>query len=208
MDRTKLPLIAPLYEARYISAKDVLSLLGNGNVPGVNLQDPRIQEIRSCVLGVQGRTELNLALKTGYLRDGGSAMHEFRESLLTAWRWWCTAAGHPHIVMAPDGIGLHQVTCDLISAGKTWLVTDVPHYARILGEVTTVYRSDCRFSVDHRVLQVSGLEADDAISIARNLVEYTTTGSFKQRESSKMPEPDPAGVLMRPLMPMDRSDGG
>lgn len=208
MKRSDLPLIAPQYEPRYISAKDVLDLLGHGEVPGVNYDDPRIKEIRSCVLGVTGKTELQLALKAGYMHDRGSSMQEARDSVLTAWRWWCTAAGHPHIVMSSDGKGLHQVTCDLVSAGKTWLITDVPHYQRILGEVVTVYRADCRFSVDDRVLRVTGLESDDAISIARNLVEYTTTGTFKQRQGDTLPTPDPFGALARPLVPMERSDGG
>lgn len=206
MDRTNLPLIAPQYEPRYISAKDVLALLSHGKVAGVNYEDPRIQEIRSCTLGVAGETDLRAALKAGYMHDRGIAMHDARDSILTAWRWWCTAAGHPHIVLASDGIGLYQVTCDLVSTGRTWLITDVPHYQRILGEVTTVYRADCRFSVDDRVFKVTGVEMDDAISIARNLVEYTTTGSFKQRQGDQLPAPDPLGQLVRPLVPMERSD--
>lgn len=208
MDHTKLPLIAPQYELRYISAKDVLALLGHGRVPGVNCEDPHIQEIRSCVLGNMGRIGLTEALNTGYVHDRGVAMHDAREPLLTACRWWCTAAGHPHIVLAPDATGLYQVSCNLISASKTWLITDVPQCERILGEVTLVYRADCRFAVNDQVMQVSGVEMDDAISIARNLVEYTTTGSFEQRQVAALPEPDPFGQLARPLLPMERSDGG
>lgn len=205
MDRTNLPLIAPQYEPRYISAKDVLALLGHGKVAGVNYDDPRIQEIRSCALGVTGKTDLQAALGAGYMLDRGSAMHDVRESVLTAWRWWCTAAGHPHILLGSDGIGLNQVTCDLISTGRTWLITDVPHYERILGEVTTVHRAECRFAVNDRVFQVTGIEMDDAISIARNLVEYTTTGTFKKRRGDQPPAPDPLGQLVRPLVPMERS---
>lgn len=107
MDRTNLPLIAPQYEPRYISAKDVLDLLGHGHVSGVNYDDSRIQEIRACVLGVQGKTELSAALRAGYLHDRGSAILSFREALLAAWSWWCTAAGHPHIVLSPDQNDLH-----------------------------------------------------------------------------------------------------
>lgn len=206
MDRTNVPLIAPQYEPHYISAKDVLNLLGHGKVRGVNYDDPRIQEIRACTLGVQGQTELTAVLRVGYLHDRSSTMQDFRSDLLTAWRWWCTAAGHPYIVLSSDPIGLHQVTCDLISTGRTWSVTDVPNYKQILGEVTTVYRSDCKFSVNDQTLQISGVEMDDAISIARNLVEYTTTGSFNQRASTSLPPPDPFGALAHPLLPMERSD--
>lgn len=206
MERTSLPLIAPQYEPRYISAKDVLALLGSGRVPGVNYNDPRIQEIRACTLGVQGRSELTAALRAGYLHDRGSAMQDFRSALVTAWRWWCTAAGHPHIVLSPDSIGLHQVSCDLVSTGRSWSVTDVPNYERILGDETTVYRTDCRFSINDQSFQISGIEIDDAVGIARNLVDYTTTGSFKQRRPDPLPHPDPFGSLARPLLPMERSD--
>lgn len=207
MDRGSLPLIAPQYEPRYISAKDVLALLGHGKVAGVNYDDPRIREIRSCTLGVMGKTDLQTALKAGYMHDRGSSMHDARDSVLTAWKWWCTAAGHPYIVLSSDGLGLYQVICNLISASKTWLITDVPHYQRILGEITTVHRKDCHFSVDDRVLKVTGVEMDDAISIARNLVDYTTTGSFKQRQADLLLAPDPLGQLVKPLLPMERSDG-
>lgn len=84
MDSSNLPLIAPQYEPPRISAKDVLALLGHGRVPGVNYDDPRIQEIRSCVLGNMGRIGLTEALNTGYVHDRGAAMHEAREPLLTA----------------------------------------------------------------------------------------------------------------------------
>ena len=208
MDRSKLPLIAPQYESRYISAKDVLALLGHGEVQGVNYEDPRIQEIRSIVLGNLGRVALTSALNAGYVHDQGSGLHDAREPLLRAWKWWCTAAGHPYIQLAPDDTGYHTVRCDLTSAGKHWSPTDVPHFERILGEVTTVYMPERRFRVDDRVFEITALEMDDAISIARNLVEYTTTGTFKQRVVDPQPEPDPFGALARPLLPMERSDGG
>ena len=208
MDRSELPLIAPAYEARYISAKDVLDLLGHGHVAGVNYDDPRIKEIRSIVLGVIGKVSLTEALKAGYVVDRPGELHDNRDSLLNAWRWWCIAAGHPNISVALDRTGYYTVRCDLSSAGKHWSPTDVPHYERILGEVTTVYRSDCRFRVSDEVFEVTSLEMDDALSIARNLVEYTTTGTFKQRQADPMPAPDPFGQLARPLLPMERSDGG
>lgn len=85
-------------------------------------------------------------------------------------------------------------------------MTDVRQYDQIIGEVTTVFRSDRKFSLDHRVFRVSGIEMDDAISMARNQVEYTTTGSFEQRKMSSLPYPNPFGALARPLLPMERSD--
>jgi hypothetical protein len=206
MERSSLPLIAPQYEARYISAGDVLALLGYGEVPGVNYQDSRVQEIRSCVLGNLGRVGLTTALNAGYVHDRGSALQDGREPLLTAWRWWCTAAGHPHIVLSSDGKDLHQVRCDLVSAGKRWNPTDVPHFERILGEVTTVWMPESRFRVDDRVFEITGVEMDDAITIARNLVEYTTTGQFKQRPTERVRDSDPMFVHMRPMGPIERSD--
>lgn len=207
MERSNLPKVEPQFDARYISAKDVLALLGHGEVTGVNYDDPRIQEIRSCVLGNLGRIGMTTALNAGYLHDQGSSLHDARAPLLTAWRWWCTAAGHPHIVLSPDYAGLHQVRCDLISAGKRWLPTDVPKYEQILGEVVTVEIRDSHFSVDDRVFQITGIEMDDAISIARNLVEYTTTGKFKARTFEPV-VPDSMRVPMKPMVPMERSDGG
>ena len=208
MDRSNLPRVAPQYDTRYISAKEVLALVGHGNVPGVNYEDPRIQEIRSCVLGPLGRVSMTEALQAGFVIDGGTALQDSRKSLLTAWRWWCTAAGHPHIELSPDNAGLYQVRCDLISAGKRWIPTDVPHFERILGEVTIVRLPDSRFSVDDRVFLIAGIEMDDAITIARNLVEYTTTGQFKQRAAEQLPASEPMHVHMKPMGPIERSDGG
>lgn len=208
VDRSNLPLIAPQYEARYISAKDVLAILGNGHVSGVNYEDPRIQEIRSCVLGTVGRVSLTEALKAGFVIDRPMELHDARDALTTAWRWWCTAAGHPMIVVSPDSSGYYTVRCDLTSAGKHWNPTDAPQFGRILGEVTTVFHAVRRFRVDDRVFEITAIEMDDALTVARNLVEYTTTGSFKQRESAPLPEPDPFGQFARPMLPMERSDGG
>lgn len=208
MDRSNLPLIAPQYEARYISANDVLNLLGHGEVPGVNYEDPRIQEIRSCSFSVSGQLHFNEALKAGYVIDRPMVEQRARESLVIAWRWWCTAAGQPFIVVSPDASGYFTVRCDLTSAGKHWNPTDAPQFERILGEVATVYRSDTRFRVDDRLFEITSVEMDDAITIARNLVEYTTRGSFKERESAPLLPPDPFGQLAKPLLPMERSDGG
>lgn len=49
---------------------------------------------------------------------------------------------------------------------------------------------------------------DDAISIARNLVEYTIKGTFRQRQSETLPALDPYGALAKSMVPMERSDGG
>jgi hypothetical protein len=83
-------------------------------------------------------------------------------------------------VLSSDGKGLYQVRCELTSAGKRWNPTDVPHFERILGEGTTVFMPESRFRVDDQLFEITGVEMDDAITIARNMVEYTTTGQFKQ----------------------------
>jgi hypothetical protein len=93
-----------------------------------------------------------------------------------------------------------------VSAGKRWNPTDVPHFERILGEVTTVWMPEPRFRVDDQVFEITGVEMDDAVTIARNLVEYITTGHFKQRMSEPVPDSDPMFVHMRPMGPMERID--
>jgi hypothetical protein len=84
----------------------------------------------------------------------------------------------------------------------------VPHFERILGEVTTVWIQESRFAVDDRVFEITWIEMDDAITIARNLVEYTTTGQFRQRVSEPVGDLDPMIVHMEPTGPIERSDGG
>lgn len=207
MDRSSLPLIAPQYEPHYISAKDVLNLLGYGKVSGVNYQDPRIQEIRSCLLSNLARVNLTEALKAGYLFDSGPGiLHDSHQHLLTVWKWWCTAAGHPHIVLSRDSTDQYQITCNLISSGRKWHMRDIAIIGGLVSDVGTVYVEGGGFSISERVLELGGLEMDDALVVVRSLVDFTTSGKFKQRQPESLPEPDPMGILLVPHLPIERSD--
>lgn len=64
---------------------------------------------------------------------------------------------------------------------------------------------DSRFSIDDRVFTIAGIEMDDAITIARNLVEYTTIDQFKKRAYESPPASEVAHVYMKPLGPIERT---
>jgi hypothetical protein len=100
-----------------------------------------------------------------------------------------------------------NIRCDLISAGKRWDAADTKAFPIILGELAEIGIPDGVFSVDDRVLTITGVDHDSAIQIAQRLVDYTTTGAFRDKRTDWLMPPDPLGELMKPLVPIERSDG-
>jgi hypothetical protein len=184
----------------------VLRLSRGEDVPGVSTADPRIESIRHCRLTNVARMALSEALRSGYL----SVQHTLYDSdvahnLTTLWGWWCAAAGHPEIVISTTrGSDAVRVRCDLSPTGRDWGFDAFRTMARLLGEQQPIDRAGWLFTQDE--LQVDGLEMEEAITIARGLVDLTTAGRFRPQE---VPTP-PAPPVRAPRFPqqtrMERTD--
>jgi len=201
-----VPTAEPRWDARRITAAEVLQLSRWEEVPGINPDDPRVQGIRRCTLDNIARLALAEALRTGYLYVNRRNYHvDDDQHLATLWGWWCAAAGHPQIVIergeARDAV---RIRCDVSSTGKTW---DFAAFAQVARLISPLHASDpggWLFTDD--VLEVDGLDMEDAISVARELVDLASAGHFI-RESF-----DPNAIPRKPVaqaphrQPIERGD--
>ncbi len=177
-----LPTAEPRWHPRRISAAEVLRLARGESVPGVNPQDPRVQSIRGCRLTNIARMALSEALRHGYLYVQLTLYEpQVAHNLTTLWGWWCAAAGHPEIVMSTtrgsDGV---RVRCDLSPTGRDWRFDAFRTMARLLGDQHPIDRAGWLFTPDE--LQVDGLEMEEAITVARRLVDFATAGRFRPQD--------------------------
>jgi len=177
--RKDLPHIEPTELRRRISAKEVLALSRGGRVPGVAEADPRVRAIRGLRLDNPARMDLAEALRAGYLfvnvRVPEAAIAAHLEQL---WGWWCAAAGHPEIVLGTDRVSdAARIRCDLSSSEGRWDFAAWRTIGRMLSQLAAVDRADWLFTPEE--LRLDGLEMEEAIAIARGLVDVTTAGRFR-----------------------------
>jgi hypothetical protein len=174
-----LPTAEPRWHTRRITAAEVLRLARGEPVPGVNTHDPRVQSIRGCRLTNIARMALSEALRCGYLYVQLTLYEpQVAHNLRSLWGWWCGAAGHPEVVLSrtrgSDGV---RIRCDLSPTGRAWGFDAFPVVARLLGEQQPIDRAGWLFTPDE--LQVEGLEMEEAITVARGLVDVATLGRFR-----------------------------
>lgn len=201
-----LPLIEPQWVKRRITAAEVIKINRGEIVPGLNHNDPRVQNIQHCILNNPGRLAFGEALRQGYLFLNRPIYPDGIDTKLNSlWDWWCTAAEHPRIVMSTlalsDGV---RIRCDISTTRKYWALQDFGSMARLFDGVMTLDDQGWLFTRDE--LEVDGLEMEDAVGIARGLVDITTAGRFRPQE---VPTPTPPPVHSIPLRhqtPTERSD--
>lgn len=86
-----------------------------------------------------------------------------------------------------------RVRCDLSPTGQTWDLAAFVAVARLLAPHQGHPGAGWLFTAD--VLEVDGLDMEDAISVARGLVDIATAGRFLR-------EPfDPDAIPVRPVRP-------
>ena len=202
-----LPAVEPRWNPRRITAAEVLQLSRWEDVPGINPDDPRVQGIRRCTLDNIARLALSDALRRGYLYLNHRSYHaDDDQHLATLWGWWCAAAGHPEIVMERGESGdAVRVRCDLSTTGRTWDFGAFAQVARLIGPLHAGHGGGgWMFTTD--VLEVDGLQMEDAISIVRELVDIATAGRFLRERFDRDAIPGRPVIQPAPRLPIERSD--
>lgn len=171
-----LPKVEPRWCTRPITAQEVVQVATrfSRDVPGLDPHDPRVEAIQRSAVGNLGRLAFNEARRRGWLfvnrgmyRDGEDAR------LINLWGWWCAAARHPEIVMLQvSGEEGARFRCDLSSTGRSWDLHAIPSIGGMLHDVYPVSGSGWIFTPD--LLEVDGLCSEDAITLARSFVGFTT----------------------------------
>ena len=203
---TDLPTINPRWAARRITAAEVVRLSHWEEVPGIDLDDPRVQSIRRCSLDNLGRLALAEARRTGYLyvRHDPHAL-ERNHSVTKLWDWWCAAAGHPQIVMALGRTSdAARIRCDLSTTGKTWNFATFAQVARLISPLHASCLGGWLFTND--VLEIDGLEMEDAICVVRELVDIASAGRFLREQFDPNALPSRPGIQASPRQPIERGD--
>jgi hypothetical protein len=201
-----LPTAEPRWHTRRITAAEVLRISRGEPVPGVNTQDPRVQSIRRCRLTNVARMALSEALRCGYLYVQLTLYEpQVAHNLRTLWGWWCAAAGHPEIVLSRTrGSDGARIRCDLSPTGRDWGFEAFPVMARLLGEQHPVDRASWLFTQDE--LQVDGLEMEEAITVARGLVDVATMGRFRPETFAPAGESSVSGTRFPQHTRIERTD--
>jgi hypothetical protein len=146
------------------------------------------------------------ALRAGYLYVNLELYHDgAAQRLETLWGWWYAAAGHPEIVLrTARGTDAVRVHCDLSPTGREWGFDAFRTIAPLLGDQHAVDRASWLFTPDE--LQLDGLEMEEAITVARGLVDVATAGRFRP-QSVPQPEDPPVRSPRFPQQTcMERSD--
>jgi hypothetical protein len=122
------------------------------------------------------------ALRAGYLYVNLELYHDgAAQRLETLWGWWYAAAGHPEIVLrTARGTDAVRVHCDLSPTGREWGFDAFRTIAPLLGDQHAVDRASWLFTPDE--LQLDGLEMEEAITVARGLVDFATAGRFRPQD--------------------------
>lgn len=201
--RADLPTVEPQWDARPITAAEIVAIAHGREVRGVNPDDTRIREMRRGLLGNGARTAFDEARRTGYLLVNRHLLYQdgAEEKLRLVWTWWCVAAGHPDITLTATSTDA-EVRCDIATTERAWQTDMFGHIVRMLSPI--VLPDHGTWTVTRTLMEVTGMQMGDAIFLARDLVDIATAGRFRPQmdtgrphiESLRAPQADP----------MERSD--
>ncbi len=173
----EVPNVEPRWCARPMTVHEVVQVANGSSrdVPGLDQLDPRVQAIQRCsAIGPLGRSVFNDARRQGWLFVKRDLYHQDEdERLINLWGWWCAAARHPEVVLRHISREAEaRLRCDLSATGRSWELHALLSIARMLRDVYPAPGSSWIITPD--LLEIDGLCSDDAISLARRLVGFTT----------------------------------
>jgi hypothetical protein len=97
-----------------------------------------------------------------------------------------------------------RIRCDLSTTGRTWDFAAFGQAARLIHHLHAVEPGGWLFSND--VLEVDGLQMDDAIGVARDLVDIASAGRFLRDGHDASTIPSNPTLPVSPQVTMERSD--
>jgi hypothetical protein len=201
------PLVSPQWTPRRLSAAEVVRLVQGDDVPGVPPHHPCIVTLRRGLPTNYSRVAFIEARRDGYLFMGDKIDRSNGEAiqLRDVWRWWCSAAGHPYIVLGVAGdTGQARIRCDISTTGNDWSFGAFAAIGKLVEPLAPYPEGSWLFTSDE--LQLDGIDMDDAVHITRALVDLATAGRFRPGVHDRGPEPDPRQVQFpRPMGPTERT---
>lgn len=160
------------WSPRELTARDVVRLVDGEDAPGLDPVDPDVEVARAGLASqvarkafAAARAEGFLQLELGYgLYADGAALAQLRE----VWALWCALEARPPMVLTMPGDGTGSLQCDLATVGRHWTVAGFG----MIGRLLEMKRSQdaARWTFTTTALTVEGLEAGDAVALARSVV--------------------------------------
>lgn len=175
----QLPQVTPPFVTRPISADEIIDIVYSKPVAGLNETDPVVQRLYRCHISNISRTAFTEARQKGYLWavDGGHGLDAGKDlqHLVDVWCYWCAAAKHPEIVLRKQHeTGALQLRCDLSTTFTTWPLSVFRPIAQLLGDVHLDSMCEESWIFTNETLEIDGLNASDALTVARGLVTLIT----------------------------------
>lgn len=176
---SEIPPREPQWNARPLLASEILKLTFNEDVPGVNLDDPRVKAIKGLIVGTMGRLAFTQAKQDGYRYFPAQTgnCRDVSTDTLYLWSWWCAASKQPDVVLHASSADDCRVTCDVSSAGKIFSAA----IFRLLGQRAADSLST-NFLLTQDTFQMDGLDSEMAISLARSMVQIGKDDRFLRDE--------------------------
>lgn len=165
--RSDLPLVDPQWHPRHLTGREVLDLAFNRPVPGANLNDPVVHQLRHAALGNLGRLKIQESVQKRYLwlrRDHtDTSWHRSTENV---WRWWCVATSQAEVVVyaAADEC---RVRVDLSTMDAMWHLHALP----VLGRMIASCEMGTGFIISEDTVEVDGLDDQAALGLAHDVIE-------------------------------------
>jgi hypothetical protein len=204
-----VPLIRPDWSPRRLSAAEVVRLVQGDAVPGVDDASPVIQLLRRGLPGNLARGAFAQARRQGYLFVNQTHYADTRipTQLRDVWGWWCAAAGHPEVTLSTvPSLDAARVRCDLSPTGQDWSFGAFAAIGKLVEPLASYEHGSWLFTTDE--LQLDGIEMDEAVHIARALVDLGTMGRFREGVYDEGPAPSPRKTAFpSPMPPIERTAG-
>ena len=97
-----------------------------------------------------------------------------------------------------------RIRCDVSTSGSEWTLDDIPSITNLLSGLGSGGHTRWLFTSDE--LQLDDLPMEDAIHIARGLVDVTTAGRLRPGSERQPGNSNTTGLPIRHHTPMERSD--
>jgi hypothetical protein len=174
--------VTPLPRTTRLDPKDLFDLLGGRDVPGLDPADPTVQSLRAGLPTEVARKAFAMARREMFLHvevreyTGPNAVAQLK----AVWAAYCAAVGRPPITLTVMPAGHGHLHCDLSSSGQYWTLASFGVIGRLL-EVKP-QRVGYQWAFTTTMLDVDGLEAGDAVALARSVVWLATGEGFRGGE--------------------------
>lgn len=157
---------------RELTARDVARLVDGEEIPGIDLSDPDVRLVQAGLSTQAARKAFARAQSEGFLQlELGYGLYPDArdvEQLTKVWGIWCATRKQPPVTLTMQADGTGCLHCDLDTVWQTWTVAGFGTIGRLLEMKRS--QTQARWTFTTTALTVEGLEAGDAVAMARSVV--------------------------------------